>query len=80
MKNQTQYKNLKRDPNSGGIVNDDPLAFKKYKKQREVALLKIKREKLLEERIDSNESDINSIKSDVSEIKNLLNNLIIKLT
>lgn len=74
------YSNLVKDPTSGGIVNNDPQAFAKYKKKRELALQKINEKKALENRVSIIEKDINKLKSDVNDIKDMLSIIVSKLT
>jgi hypothetical protein len=74
------YTHLVKDPSSGGVVNNDPIAYANYIKRKKLAKKKLEEEKELESKVISLESDINNIKSDVSDIKELLNNLISKIT
>lgn len=74
------YSNLVKDSASGGVVNNDPQAFVEYQKKRKAALEKLNANKALENRVSDMESDINNIKSDVKDMKNMLNQLLLKLT
>jgi predicted transcriptional regulator len=74
------YSNLVKDSASGGVVNNDPQAFIEYQKKRKIALDKLNANKALENRVSDMESDINNIKSDVKDMKNMLNQLLLKLT
>lgn len=74
------YSNLVKDSASGGVVNSDPQAFIEYQKKRKAALEKLNANKALENRVSDMESDINNIKSDVKDMKNMLNQLLLKLT
>jgi hypothetical protein len=74
------YSNLVKDPTSGGIVNNDPNAFAEYKKKRELALQKLNEKKALENRVFIIEKDINKLKSDVNDIKDMLSIIVSKLT
>jgi hypothetical protein len=56
---------LVRDVNTKAIVNTDRAGFEAYIKQRDTALKR-------QEQLERHEQDINSIKSDISEIKQLL--------
>lgn len=73
------YSNLVKDPTSGGIINNDPKAFAEYKKKREIALQNINEKNALENRVIDVEKDINKVKSDVNDIKNMLQSIIDKL-
>lgn len=74
------YSNLVKDPTSGGVINNDPQAFTEYKKKRKNALEKLNANKVLENRIFDIENDINKVKSDVKDIKDMLNTIISTLT
>lgn len=63
--------NLYRDKNSGAIINTDRTAYERHMKQLELS----KQEK---NRIDKIESDVEMIKENLSEIKDLIVNLINK--
>lgn len=80
MKRIEGYNNLVKDPSSGGVVNNDPAAYEKYIKQKTIAKQKLEKEKELQNKVITLESDINNIKSDVTEIKNLLGTLIKSIT
>jgi len=60
---------LVRDPNTKAIINTNRDDYEKYKKQRETKL----KEK---EKVERIESDVNSIKNDLDEIKSILRSLI----
>lgn len=74
------YSNLVKDPTTGGVVNSDPKAFLEYKRKKEEALLRINDKKATENRISEMEKDINKLKSDANDIKDMLNTIISKLT
>jgi hypothetical protein len=74
------YSNLVKDSARSGVVNNDPQAFIEYQKKRKAALEKLNANKALENRVSDMESDINNIKSDVKDMKNMLNQLLLKLT
>jgi hypothetical protein len=63
---------LLRDQKSNAIVNDSKQEYEKY------MLLKKQKEKETN-RVDNLESEVNVIKNDLSEIKNLLKSFIDKL-
>ena len=54
-----------RDMNSGAILNTDIAAFNLHKKEKE-----------LKEQTKKNTIEINSMKSDISEIKNMMKELL----
>ena len=63
------YKNLARDSETGAIINLDYNAYDEYLKRHKRAVQQ-------KEIIEKNTNDINSIKSEVSEIKTMLKILI----
>lgn len=67
------HKNLVKDLESGAIINTDTSAYQ----------VAVKRQRLMENQklhIDTNTKDINNIKSELSEIKSLLKELIDRKT
>jgi len=62
------HPNLYRDANTNMIVNSDSLSYNSY-----MNLKKTKEKEL--NRIEKLESDINQVKNDLGEIKDLLRNL-----
>ena len=80
MKQVQGYSNFVKDPSTGGIINNDPVAYQKYIKQKNIAKQKLEKEKELQNKVITIESDINNIKSDVTEIKDLLGTLIKSIT
>ena len=62
------HNNLVRDTNTNGIINTDKNGYNAY-----VELRKIKNKNL--NRVDKIESDLNSLKNDINEIKSMLLNL-----
>ena len=65
----TGKENLVRDERNGAILNVDNNALKSYKMARNNRIKQLEKEEKMENEIDN-------IKSDVSEIKDLLKNLI----
>ena len=59
------HSNLARDRESGAIVDTDTDSYTQYMKVREAKMKQL-------QQIDSMEDRINTIDSDISEIKNLL--------
>ena len=58
------HKNLYRDENSGAIINTDSHGYSQYKKSRNVKL--------------TQKDEIDSMKKDIEEIKNLLRMIVEK--
>jgi len=59
------HPSLYRDTSSGAIINDNSYEYDNYIKNYELRKNK-------SERIDKIEEDLNSLKSDINDIKNLL--------
>jgi hypothetical protein len=57
--------NLVRDMNTGAILNTDVAGFELHKKENE-----------LKDQTKQNTKEINSMKSDISEIKNMLKEIL----
>lgn len=66
------YEHLRKDLNSGGVVNVDDAAYKKFKESKRKALEQSKK-------IEYQEQRINNIEKDVKEIKHLLLQIVGKL-
>ena len=58
------HKNLYRDENSGAIINTDSHGYSQYKKSRNIRL--------------TQKEEIDSMKKDIEEIKNLLRMIVEK--
>ena len=58
------HKNLYRDENSGAIINTDSHGYSQYKKSRNIKL--------------TQKEEIDSMKKDIEEIKNLLRMIVEK--
>ncbi len=58
------HKNLYRDENSGAIINTDSHGYSQYKKSRNIKL--------------TQKDEIDSMKKDIEEIKNLLRMIVEK--
>jgi hypothetical protein len=65
------HDNLRRDPNSGAIIDVDTRSYNNYLSQREARIKQQERYQQLEDRI-------NNIDSDLSDIKTLLTRLLEK--
>ena len=63
------HSNLLRDPNNDAIVNIDILGYEKYIAQREAKNKK-------NQKVQNIEQEVASMKEDISEIKNLLQELL----
>ena len=65
------YDDLRKDPVSGVVVNTNTHAYQQY-------LAKRRKDELVVKQIESQAMEIQSLKSDLSEIKNLLTQILNK--
>lgn len=72
------YSSLRKDTANGGVVNVDKKSFESYKNQRLFALQKSQEVKHTVSSVAKLENEINNIKSDMQDIKQLLLTLIEK--
>lgn len=72
------FSNLMKDPTTGGVVNVDQKLYNNYKTQKQLALQKTLQHKIAEQNISSMQDEINTIKSDVQDIRNMLIELLKK--
>lgn len=72
------FNQLRKDTSSGGVVNTDKRSYENYKNSQLYALQKSTEQKQTVESIHNLQSEINSLKSDLSDIKNILVQLIEK--
>lgn len=73
------HANLRKDNSSGGVVNVDKRSYAEYQKAKKIAEKKFKEQQNSLNKIEALESDINSIKSEMSDIKTLLTTLVEKM-
>jgi hypothetical protein len=59
------YPDLQRDPNTGAVINNNGSAYRNY-------MLKKRRSESEIEEMNSMKSDIDNLKKDISDIKDLL--------
>lgn len=72
------YSNLKKDTTSGGVVNVDKRGYQTYQNNRIKALQKVQEQKQAQEEVVGLQNEINTMKGEISEIKNLLLKLLEK--
>jgi hypothetical protein len=72
------HTNLRKDTSSGGVVNVDTKSFSAYKTQRLFALQKHEEVKQPVGAVSQLETEINNIKSDMQDIKLMLQTLLEK--
>lgn len=73
------YSSLKKDTTNGGVVNTNKSAYKNYMKKKSSALAKYNKQEQVNDKVSRLENDINSMRNEVSEIKDILTNLAKKL-
>lgn len=72
------YSHLMKDTSNGGVVNVDAKSFQAYKTQRLFALQKREENKHTVHSVARLETEINNIKSDMQDIKLMLQTLLEK--
>lgn len=72
------FSNLMKDPTNGGVVNVDKRSYETYKIQRNLALQKSLQQQIAEENINTLQDQINTIKSDMQDIRSMLIELLKK--
>ena len=72
------YSSLRKDTTNGGVINVDKKSFEAYKNQRLFALQKQEESKNTVSAVAKLESEINNIKSDMQDIKLMLQSLLEK--
>ncbi len=72
------YKNLKKDTSSGGVVNIDSRGYKTYLENKKLALQQHEEQKQTQSSVMQLQQEINTIKSDMNDIKSILMQLLEK--
>ena len=72
------YSSLRKDTVNGGVVNVDSKSFEAYKNKRLIALQKNAQEEQTVSTVSKLQSEINNIKSDMQDIKLMLQTLLEK--
>jgi hypothetical protein len=72
------FASLRKDTANGGVVNVDKKTYEGYKVQRMIALQKHEEAKHNSESITNLQTQLNTLKSDINDIKSLLINLLEK--
>lgn len=72
------FVSLRKDTTNGGVVNVDKKTYEGYKVQRMIALQKHEESKHNSESITNLQTQLNTLKSDINDIKTLLINLLEK--
>jgi hypothetical protein len=72
------FSNLRKDTSNGGVVNVDKGAYQAHLARKRVNASKALQEQAMQDKVASLQNEINTIKSDVSDIKDLLMQLLQK--
>ena len=72
------YSNFRKDTSEGGVVNVDKSAYSNYLITRNAARMKAQELESTKQSVANITDEINSIKSDISDIKNILLTMINK--
>ena len=66
------FSNLKKDSASGGVVNVDAKSYKSYMASKTVALQKYEEQVHTQHNVSVLQEEINTMKSDLNDIKSIL--------
>lgn len=66
------FDKLMKDTSSGGVVNTDRRAYENYLKTKQIATNNILQQQATQESVVEMQNEINNIKSDLTDIKELL--------
>jgi len=72
------HSNLKKDTSSGGVVNVDNISYQNYLAAKRAATQRVVMQERQSENIQSLQTEINSMKSDLNDIKTILVQLLEK--
>lgn len=72
------FSNLRKDTTNGGVVNVDRGAYELHQTRRLINKNKAIQERAMVDKIATLETEINTIKSDISDVKDLLMQLLQK--
>jgi hypothetical protein len=72
------FSSLRKDTANGGVVNVDSQTYQNYKTQRILAKQKFEESKNTQQTVASLQTEINTIKSDMNDIKEILIKLLEK--
>lgn len=70
------FSGLMKDTSSGGVVNVDKRSYNEYMKSKTIAQRNIQQQRATQETVQELQSEINTIKNDMLDIKMLLTQLI----
>jgi len=65
---------LRRDLNTGSVINIDENGYRNHKKQKALSKQKIELEQAKEERINRLETDVSELKTGINQILEILKN------
>lgn len=72
------FSNLRKDPSTGGVINVDKKSYDSYKTQKHIAQQKYLQQQIAENNISGMQEEINTIKSDIQDIRSMLIELLKK--
>lgn len=72
------FSSLRKDTTTGGVINVDSQTYQNYKTQKILARQKFEENKATHETVATLQNEINTLKSDMGDIKELLIKLIEK--
>lgn len=72
------FEQYKKDTTNGGVINTDKRSFENYKNAKLFALQRNTEQRTTQENVMALQSEINNIKSDLSDIKSILTQLLEK--
>jgi hypothetical protein len=72
------FSQFQKDTTNGGVVNVDARSYAAYKRSKTIALQKNQEHMNMSEQVSSLESEINIMKNDLTDIKNILVKLLEK--
>jgi hypothetical protein len=72
------FNNLHKDTSSGGVVNTDRASYESYKLTKALATRNVQQQRATQENVQHLQSEINTIKDDLADIRSLLVQLLQK--
>lgn len=66
------FNNLQKDTSSGGVVNTDRASYESYKLSKTIATRNLQQQRVTQENVQHLQSEINTIKDDLADIRSLL--------
>ena len=73
------YSSLRKDSTNGGVVNVDKKSYSEYQKAKRIAEKKHREQEKAAESVHALKNEINTIRSEISELKDLITTLAQKM-